>query len=523
LLMYGLKPIQLARWKIHCLCLGVPLVLALAMLGTNTYGVSAGGSGAQVCSYGGNLYYGNIIHAVIYDGFLLLNFLLMIIFLIQLYLMSRNNPILARSPAFVIVMRALCFYPIALIVCWFPHVILQLVNFSLTDPKRAGVVDPVFDAVKILHGGVATIIFFHHSNEARSRWWNLVQGWVDKVHCFPWLCAADGKNSGGKGNNLLPSSLTVSEYSEELGMNGTFRSSSQLLNDKLVDNTTFSEPPPATTAVAAPSAPGSTRKSRGSVNTNTHHHLFVTDKIAQSIRQGTSSGGTSAHETPQHSCDIRANSANTPQSAGSHATSKTGSVAVDTGLADWPQDSVLIQLFAQVALENNLQATTPFGVTTPRTNSYYYNSGFASSSSAASSLTSSTSQTQNPHGSSGGHRSKTPTSGSSSPYPPPAVSPLQRSTDTHSTLASPAETSDSSGSHPPTTRPRVYSAASSGLVSIISNLSSLFRSTRSGTHASHSNVSTLSTNSEQSGSKLQSQVSAKFERTTTETELTARK
>jgi hypothetical protein len=345
LLMYGLKPLQLSRYVIHSLCLGLPLVLALVQLATNTYGVSVGSSGEEVCSYGGNIAIGNAIHAVIYDGFLLLNFIIMIGFLVQLWQLSYRHPVLARSPAFIIVLRALAYYPIALVVCWMPHVVYSLVNFSYNDGQVASLAS-IFDCFKVLHGGLTTVIFFHHSNEARSRWWDLLKGGASKclaVACCGVLKPASFKfrNTDMTNRELLPSSsLPTSMQSDSEGgghphdanpndistdstlTNGVFRSSSlnsATMNDRLVrhdHSALFDTPNHHSLSTQQAGGAGNPHVGTGrKASTNSRPHSRV-DSMGTYANQYNYTAANSGLARPDNNSNNNSNSSTAPTIAG---------------------------------------------------------------------------------------------------------------------------------------------------------------------------------------------------------------
>lgn len=208
--------------------------MALSVLITNSYGTIDAVSGIAVCSFGGSLLYGNTIHSVIYDGFALLNFAVMTWFLFQLYTAAKQNPELSNSKAYSTVLRALWMYPIALIVCWTPHSIYEIVDYCTTVPDETPT-GPVVDSMKILHGGVVALIFFRQSKEARLRWFTLASSlWFQVVLCRCW-CPLEEEMKPSvhsmqfRPNNILPPSenISVSESTiESLDMNDAFRLSS---------------------------------------------------------------------------------------------------------------------------------------------------------------------------------------------------------------------------------------------------------------------------------------------------------
>jgi hypothetical protein len=522
LLMYGLKPLQLSRYVIHSLCLGLPLVLALVQLATNTYGVSVGSSGEEVCSYGGNIAIGNAIHAVIYDGFLLLNFIIMIGFLVQLWQLSYRHPVLARSPAFMIVLRALAYYPIALVVCWMPHVVYSLVNFSYNDGQAASLAS-IFDCFKVLHGGLTTVIFFHHSNEARSRWWDLLKGGASK--CLAVACCGVIKPASFKFRNtdmtnreLLPSSsLPTSMQSDSEGgghphdanpndittdstlTNGVFRSSSlnsATMNDRLVrhdHSALFDTPNHHSLSTQQAGGAGNPHVSTGntgrkastnsrphsrvdSMGTYANQYNYTTDKIMQSIANNSNSNSNNNSNNNSNTASKHSSKQSSKHASNNSSLLHTPIISSDApasggNLADWPQDSMLIQIFTQVAIEHNLQRNTPFGLEA-------FNSVFASPHTQSSSVSS-----LSTHSSARMNRSNTHDSHGTN-----------RSNGTH--------TSQSAGNISSSPSPG-SGVSRSGLSSVMSNLQSMFRASTPTDQSTHNNNSGNSVTSSSSSRQRQ--------------------
>ena len=163
--------IVLTRSHIHSVSLLVPFILCMLTLTTNTFGTDS--SGEKSCSYGGSYYSGEIWHAVVYSGFLIFNAIIMIALLGKLLYLEVIDDPRVRIPSYKIAKQALLLYPVAMIICWFPHATSQcIVGYQVSDT-----VQYVFDMMKILHGAIASLIFFSHSKEAAMNW-AVVLGYV---------------------------------------------------------------------------------------------------------------------------------------------------------------------------------------------------------------------------------------------------------------------------------------------------------------------------------------------------------
>jgi len=74
--------------------------------------------------------------------------------------------------------RTLGKYPIALVACWAPHVLVVIVIDEMkmfpNDSSWFSGLNLISEMLKILHGGVTACIFFWHSPEARALWYGLL-------------------------------------------------------------------------------------------------------------------------------------------------------------------------------------------------------------------------------------------------------------------------------------------------------------------------------------------------------------
>lgn len=185
----------LTRIQMHALVLGVPLIFTLAMLSTNTYGVLTSLEGEDICVYGGNESSGNLWHFTTYFALLFLCFVLMSAWMLHLQYMSVvQRDKVALGPTYKLAKQALILYPVALLVCWFPHAIVQLAaNADYTNPLTVRVMY-FCNLLKILHGAITATIFFSHSREAQQQWTRLLQNYFSDLAvrfmctCFGFVC-----------------------------------------------------------------------------------------------------------------------------------------------------------------------------------------------------------------------------------------------------------------------------------------------------------------------------------------------
>lgn len=161
---------------IHAFCWGLPLGFSLISLGFSTLGRESYYYDFQVCSeYGGMVH--SAYHGLTYYGLLLGSFLAMIWMRRGILAVEKVGDARIFQPTYVIAKSSLRLYPLALFVCWLPHMILVFIQY---DHEVGGdvftVVYVIAEMLKILHGLVTAVIFFHKSSEARKLWYKYFFG-----------------------------------------------------------------------------------------------------------------------------------------------------------------------------------------------------------------------------------------------------------------------------------------------------------------------------------------------------------
>ena len=123
----------------------------------------------EVCAVGG--YSGLIYHMITYYGLYFATLLTMCYLQWRIYLLEKQGVENVKAPAFKIAKSALTLYPIWMSICWLPHVATVIVlNFFTWKGNAEDMVYYLGDILKIMHGGIAAIIFFVKSHEARRLW-----------------------------------------------------------------------------------------------------------------------------------------------------------------------------------------------------------------------------------------------------------------------------------------------------------------------------------------------------------------
>lgn len=153
---------------LHLFCWGLPLLVSLLYLTTNTYGRSSSTESYEVCIISGNPLSSEIWHLTTYYGL----WVICIGYMIGMYWRIRylkSADLIEYIPPFNFAMEALQLYPLAMVLCWFPHFLATLFAYF---GKFDGFGKFYFasDIIKISHGTITALIFFYKSKEARNRW-----------------------------------------------------------------------------------------------------------------------------------------------------------------------------------------------------------------------------------------------------------------------------------------------------------------------------------------------------------------
>lgn len=161
---------------IHALCWGLPNVLSLISLGFSSLGRESYYYDFEVCSeYGGTAH--SIYHDVTYYGLLILNFSLMIAMFRRILMEEKNGDARIRQPTYIIAKSSLQLYPLALAICWIPHMVTSFAATSSdSDVPSFRFIYMLAEALKIFHGSIAAMIFFYKSEDARRLWIKFILG-----------------------------------------------------------------------------------------------------------------------------------------------------------------------------------------------------------------------------------------------------------------------------------------------------------------------------------------------------------
>jgi hypothetical protein len=158
--------INITMKTVLSVAVGAPLTFTLLLLTTNTYGSDSDDVQDQPCTYGGDYKTGYLWHLITYDSLLYLCLCIMLVTLGEILWREYTNRIASDTEMYRLMKRLLILYPVAMLICWFPHA-LCIVIPACYDALNT---ETYMDAIKISHGGFVAIIFFTVSNEARQQW-----------------------------------------------------------------------------------------------------------------------------------------------------------------------------------------------------------------------------------------------------------------------------------------------------------------------------------------------------------------
>ena len=150
--------------------------MSLISLGFSTLGRGDYYYDFEVCSeYGGIAH--SIYHGFSYYGLLIGSFAAMIWMKYRILGVEKVGDARIFQPTYVIAKSSLRLYPMALFVCWVPHMVLVFIQYDHSVGGEGFVIVYVIaEMLKIFHGMVTSVIFFHKSSEARKLWYRLFFG-----------------------------------------------------------------------------------------------------------------------------------------------------------------------------------------------------------------------------------------------------------------------------------------------------------------------------------------------------------
>jgi hypothetical protein len=168
---YGMR-----QWKMHLICWSIPLATTLAPLSNAEYGRDDDSTGWCFLK-GGGRYWTSSWMIMTYMLVLLICLLIMVYFLSKIYLRFRGIDLADKYPDIAKILDAQKLYPISMMICWVPNLILAtLMDFKIVTSDTNTVLR-LYHIVSILatqYGTLLAIIFFTKSREARFRWTKLI-------------------------------------------------------------------------------------------------------------------------------------------------------------------------------------------------------------------------------------------------------------------------------------------------------------------------------------------------------------
>ena len=185
--------LRLLRHHVHIICWGIPFILVMLRLTTNTFGVESELEYQAVCTYGGkNEYSGFMWDAITFSGLLFLLCILMIYMLAEVHYLQRSRTELANSITFTIAKETLFWYPVLLIICWAPYCLYRVwkgPHPQALSTANSTTFDIFLRSLKNLCGCFTSIMFFWKCKEAQNRWY----GYFSSVF-FPKFAARQAAN-----------------------------------------------------------------------------------------------------------------------------------------------------------------------------------------------------------------------------------------------------------------------------------------------------------------------------------------
>lgn len=151
--------------RLHSICWIFPMILAVLNFATvsKAHAAARGRFSFEICSLGDPSFTSELYHMITYYGLLVTCFIIMLTMYVKI-LFTENKYAMWDAAR-----NTLILYPLALFVCWTPHVAaVILIDYSYAPDEAAFYL--ASDCLKVLHGTVTAVIFFYKSGEARSRW-----------------------------------------------------------------------------------------------------------------------------------------------------------------------------------------------------------------------------------------------------------------------------------------------------------------------------------------------------------------
>jgi hypothetical protein len=164
--------LRLLRHHVHIICWGLPFLLVLLRLTTNTYGVEPALEHSSTCTYGGkNIESGFLWEAICFCGLLLCCCFLMIFWFGEIQYLQKHQSTTATSLTFTIAKETLFWYPVLLVLCWLPYSMYIIGKGPHISTQHVSGAELTLRCLKNLCGGLTACMFFWKCKEARLRWW----------------------------------------------------------------------------------------------------------------------------------------------------------------------------------------------------------------------------------------------------------------------------------------------------------------------------------------------------------------
>ncbi len=141
----------------NCIYIGSSLCFGFSRYGSAMY---------DLCIVAENNHSQTVYHEVTFYGLLLLVCTLMLCMRCHQWILELQNDPRAQSKLFLASKTALQFYPIVLMICWIPTLIVDNTGPQTSTPFH------IFSCIiRISHGFIVAVIYFKTSNQARKYFW----------------------------------------------------------------------------------------------------------------------------------------------------------------------------------------------------------------------------------------------------------------------------------------------------------------------------------------------------------------
>ncbi|RYH29986.1 hypothetical protein EON65_06610 [archaeon] len=165
----------------HLIGWGLPFVLAVIVLTTNSYSRFIDDDNTEVCTLGPDNLSAFIWRLVLYYCFFALCVLVMLVWYYQIDVLQRRGTSAVSARTLNFARNSLQLYPLAMSVCWFPEFVGFFLQFIAAN-------DDYYDFtmnLRVCNGTLTALIFFWKSPTAREYWFNLLtRGETSEYMCY---------------------------------------------------------------------------------------------------------------------------------------------------------------------------------------------------------------------------------------------------------------------------------------------------------------------------------------------------